>query len=63
VLGIDATASDGEVRRAYRRLIAKHHPDKLQSRGASPEMIRVAEERAREINAAYEQLRSSRGIT
>ena len=63
VLGIDATATDGEIRRAYRRQIAKHHPDKLQSRGASPEMIRVAEERAREINAAYEQLRSLRGIT
>lgn len=63
VLGVAATASDGEIRRAYRRLIAKHHPDKLHSRGASPEMIRVAEERAREINAAYEQLRSLRGIT
>jgi DnaJ like chaperone protein len=63
VLGVEASATDGEVRRAYRRLIAKHHPDKLQSRGASPEMIRVAEERAREINAAYEQLRSLRGFT
>ncbi len=63
VLGVAASASDGEIRRAYRRLIAKHHPDKLTSRGATPEMIRVAEERAREINAAYEQLRSLRGFT
>lgn len=63
VLGVARSASDGEIRRAYRRLMAQHHPDKLQSRGASPEMLRVAEERAREINAAYEQLRSLRGIT
>lgn len=62
-LGIPSTASDGEIRRAYRRLMSQHHPDKLQSRGASPEMIRVAEQRAREINAAYEQLRSLRGLT
>ncbi|HET9484503.1 MAG TPA: co-chaperone DjlA [Xanthomonadales bacterium] len=63
VLGIERSASDAEVRRAYRRLMGKHHPDKLQSRGASPEMLRVAEGRAREINAAYEQLRSQRGFT
>ena len=63
VLGVERSASDGDIRRAYRKLMAQHHPDKLQSRGASPEMMRVAEERAREINAAYEQLRSLRGIT
>ncbi|HVF35164.1 MAG TPA: co-chaperone DjlA [Candidatus Saccharimonadia bacterium] len=62
-LGIPSTASEGDIRRAYRRLMSQHHPDKLQSRGASPEMIRVAEERAREINAAYEQLRSLRGFS
>lgn len=61
-LGLTPAASDGEIRRAYRRLIAQYHPDKLQARGADAEAIRQAEERAREINAAWERLRELRGI-
>lgn len=63
VLGLTPQASDAEIRRTYRRLMAQHHPDKMTARGAPPEAVRLAEERAREINAAYEQLRSRRGFS
>ncbi len=53
-----ASASDREVKTAYRRLISQHHPDKL---GDMPEELkRRAEERAREINTAYEKIREER---
>jgi len=60
VLGLTRDASEREVKNAYRRLISQHHPDKL---GDVPEELkRRAEERAREINAAYEKIREARGI-
>ncbi|MBS0558213.1 MAG: co-chaperone DjlA [Proteobacteria bacterium] len=60
VLGITRTASEQDIKTAYRRLISQHHPDKL---GDVPEALkRRAEERAREINAAYEKIRAERGI-
>jgi len=60
VLGLEANANEREIKRAYRKLISQHHPDKL---GDVPdELKRRAEERAREINAAYERLRVERGI-
>lgn len=62
VLGLTGAASDADIRRAYRKLIAQHHPDKLHARGATPDMIASAEARARELNAAYEQIKTLRGI-
>jgi DnaJ like chaperone protein len=60
VLGITRDANEREIKRAYRKLISQHHPDKL---GDVPaELKRRAEERAREINAAYERIRTERGI-
>jgi DnaJ like chaperone protein len=60
VLGIEPQANEREIKNAYRRLISQHHPDKL---GDVPEELkRRAEERAREINAAYEKIREARGI-
>ncbi len=60
VLGITRKASDAEVKRAYRKLISQHHPDKL---GDVPEELkRRAEERARDINAAYEKIHAERGF-
>ncbi len=62
VLGLDASASDQEVKTAYRRLMNQHHPDKLVARGLPQAMMRVAEEKTQEIRAAYEQIKSHRGF-
>ena len=61
-LGIEATATDKEVKTAYRRLMNQHHPDKLASKGLPESMLEVAKERTREIRSAYELLREHRGI-
>jgi DnaJ like chaperone protein len=61
-LGIEAAATDKEVKTAYRRLMNQHHPDKLASKGLPESMLEVAKERTREIRSAYELLRDERGI-
>ena len=58
VLGLRDDASDGEVARAYRRLIAQYHPDRLV--GAADELRLQAEDKARAINGAYERIRRDR---
>ena len=58
VLGLTSDASDAEIDQAYRRLISQYHPDKLA--GAAPELQREAEARAREINAAYDRIKTMR---
>ena len=62
ILDTTPEASDEEVKRAYRRLTSKHHPDKLVSKGLPEEMLKVAEIKTREIRAAYEQICQTRGI-
>ncbi|MBI3187897.1 MAG: co-chaperone DjlA [Gammaproteobacteria bacterium] len=61
ILGVSADASDDDVKKAYRRLMSQHHPDKLVSRGLPEEMIRLATEKTADIKSAYEQIRSARG--
>ncbi len=63
LLGLTREASEREIKRAYRKLMSQHHPDKLAAQKIPETMLRSAEERAREINAAYERIKSERGIT
>lgn len=58
ILGVDPAASDAEIESAYRRLISQYHPDKLA--GAAPELREAAERKAREINAAYDRIKTLR---
>lgn len=59
-LGVSKDASDAEVKKAYRRLMNQHHPDKLVSKGLPEEMMKLATEKTQEIKAAYETIRESR---
>ena len=61
-LGIKADASAQEVKRAYRKLVSKYHPDKLISQGLPDEMMELSKKRVREINAAYDKIKASREI-
>lgn len=60
ILGVPPEASDTEVKRAYRRLMNRHHPDKLVSKGLPEEMMQAATEKTREIKAAYERVKEAR---
>ncbi len=60
VLGVSPQASDTEVKRAYRRLMSRHHPDKLVAKGLPEEMMKLATEKAQEISAAYDTVQEAR---
>jgi len=61
-LGIDESLDDKEIKRAYRRLLAQHHPDKLVAKGLPEEMQKLANEKTQEIISAYEIIKKHRGI-
>lgn len=62
-LGVKPGAGFEEVKKAYRRLMNQHHPDKLVSKGLPEEMIAVATEKTQTIKAAYEQIKEARRRT
>ncbi len=57
VLGVKRTDSDETIKKAYRELIKKYHPDKYQDNPLED----LAEEKVREINEAYDQIQAERG--
>jgi DnaJ like chaperone protein len=54
ILNINQNTNESEVKRAYRKLISQHHPDKLISKGLPEEMMKIATQKTQEIRAAYE---------
>ena len=62
VLGVAKSATDAEIKKAYRRLMSQHHPDKLISKGLPEEMIQVATDKSQEIQKAYETIKKSKKI-
>lgn len=62
ILNVKPDATDQEVKRAYRRLISQHHPDKLVSKGLPEEMMKMAAKKTDEIKKAYERIKEARDI-
>jgi DnaJ like chaperone protein len=62
ILGADKSLTDKELKRAYRRLLAQHHPDKLVAKGLPEEMMIIAKEKTQEIIKAYELIKKQRGM-
>ena len=61
-LEVPATASDQEVKKAYRRQMSRHHPDKLVANGLPESMAEVAKEKTQRIQEAYEAICAARGL-
>ncbi|MDR7120045.1 co-chaperone DjlA [Rheinheimera soli] len=61
ILGISADSSEVQLKKAYKKLMAQHHPDKLMSQGLPPELMDVAKQKTQDIQAAYELIRKQRG--
>jgi DnaJ like chaperone protein len=61
-LGIDESATNEEVKTAYRRQMNRNHPDKIASRNPDARLVADAEKRTREIRRAYEMLKARRSI-
>ncbi|MFL6551260.1 MAG: co-chaperone DjlA [Povalibacter sp.] len=62
VLGVQSEVSNADVTKAYRRLMNQNHPDKLHAKGLPESMMKMAEEKTRQIRAAYEVLCEARGM-
>ena len=62
ILGVEASASDEEVKKAHKRLMLKYHPDRLASQGLTPEMIKLYTEKAKDIQAAFDLIKKERGM-
>ncbi len=60
VLEISPSATDEEVKSAYRRMAMKNHPDKVATLG--PDVQKAAEEKFRKVQEAYETIKTERGM-
>lgn len=60
ILEIDTHASDDEVKKAYRRMAMKFHPDKVSTMGE--DVKRAAHEKFQKLNEAYEKIKKERGM-
>ncbi len=54
VLGVTKDSSKAEIKKAYRKLMSQHHPDKLIAKGLPPAMMEAAKEKTQDIQAAYD---------
>ncbi|MGV8919082.1 MAG: TerB family tellurite resistance protein [Pseudomonas sp.] len=60
LLGVTASAEPAQIKRAYRRLLSRHHPDKVAGSGANAFQVREATEKTRELHQAYTLIRERR---
>jgi DnaJ like chaperone protein len=61
ILEVEKSASDSEVKKAYRKMASKYHPDKVAHLGA--ELKKLAEEKFKAVNDAYQSIKKERGMS
>jgi DnaJ like chaperone protein len=60
ILEIERTATDEEVKKAYRNMAKKYHPDRVNTKDEA--IKKGAEEKFKQVQKAYEQIQKERGI-
>ena len=62
ILGVSRDDPDDTIKSSYRKLVMEYHPDKVISKGLPEEFTRFAEEKFRDIQQAYDEIKKERGI-
>ncbi|KMJ44533.1 co-chaperone DjlA [Xenorhabdus khoisanae] len=62
VLGVNEQDDATTIKRAYRKLMSEHHPDKLVAKGLPPEMMELAKQKAQSIQSAYDLIKKEKGF-
>jgi DnaJ like chaperone protein len=60
ILEIEPNATNEEVKKAYKKMAVKYHPDKVSHLGE--DVRKAAEEKFQNLNAAYNEIKKQRGI-
>ena len=59
-LGVKSSDTDAVIKKAYRRLMSQYHPDKLMGQGVPQDMLKIATEKAKDIQRAYDLIKQNR---
>lgn len=62
ILGVSQNDDEKAIKRAYRKRMAEHHPDKLVSKGLPQQAMEIAKQKAQDIQSAYELVKEKRGF-
>lgn len=62
ILGVDRNSSDDKIKKRYRELSRKNHPDTLIAKGMPQEFVDIANEKMANINSAYDQIVKQRSL-
>ncbi|MEN3753575.1 co-chaperone DjlA [Mangrovibacter yixingensis] len=62
VLGVKSSDDATTIKRAYRKLMSEHHPDKLVAKGLPKQMMQMAKQKAQEIQQAYDLIKKEKGF-
>lgn len=62
LLGVQSNDSEQVIKKAYRKMIGKYHPDRMVAKGLPEEMMRMANKKSQDIKEAYDVIRKVRGF-